>query len=224
METSQPMGKIPEREQKPIAMAAGGSAIESFVGLGVAALAILALLGVLPLLLLKIATIALGVALIIESSAIFGRVSFVLREMGETQREKGIFMGGMTIESAGGIGGVALGVLALVGLRDALLPIALIAMGGATVFAAGTISMINSIVAQLRGKSQSVQNIAHVLAVASADIRIVAGLGAVALGILALCHIDPLALTLIGGLSLGTALFFETLSYSAGFANLMGRR
>jgi hypothetical protein len=224
METSQPMGKIPEREQKPVATAAGGSAIESFIGLGAAALAILGLLGVLPLLLLQIGTIVLGAAFIIESSAIFGRISSVLREMGETQREKGIFMGGMTIESGGGIAGVALGIIALVGFRDLLLPIALIAMGGATVFAAGTISMINSIIAQLRGRSQAVQNIAHVLAVASADTRIVAGLGAVALGILALCHIAPLTLTLIGVLSLGAALFFETLSYSAGFANLMGRR
>ena len=211
-------------EGRPIAMAERGSAVESFVGLGAGVLAILGLIGVLPIVLLSVATIAVGAAFLIESAAVVGRVSFIMQEAGEPRREYGTSVSGVTMESVGGLAGVTLGILALIGLPDVLLPIAVIALGAATIFASGTISMVNSMMAQMHGRSETVKNLTHQMAVASADLRILAGLGGISLGVLAICHVAPLALTLIGILALGWVLFFESLSFSAGFANLMGRR
>jgi hypothetical protein len=221
METARVLAK----EQKPIAMVARGSAVESFVGLGAAVVAILALIGVLPITLLCIATIALGAAFVIESGAVIRRAAYIFHETGEAGREWAASMGGLTIESIGGLAGISLGILALIGLPDILLPIALISMGGAAIFASGTISMTNSLIAQAHGRNEAVKSVAHTLGVASADLRILAGLAGIALGILAINRVAPLSLTIIGILALGGVLFFETLSYSSGrrsFRNTTG--
>ena len=79
-------------------------------------LAILGLAGVVPMYMAFIATIVLGVALLFEGWALASRYSKLLSEMGGgllTATELG---GGITAEFLAGAAGVALGILALLGV------------------------------------------------------------------------------------------------------------
>jgi hypothetical protein len=96
--------------------------------------------------------------------------------------------------------------------------------GASAVLASGTMSMIDQVIGTLQGRSRTVRNLSRAMSVASADLRLLAGLGGTTPGILALRRIAPLTATIIGVLALGAVTLFETISFSAGFANLAMKR
>lgn len=178
----------------------GGSTTEALAGGGAAVLAILALLGVLPLVLGSIATIAVGAALMIEGGSIAARWNRL--EEGAHYATAG---GGLTVEMLGGAAGVVLGILSLIGIASGiLLPIAVLIMGGALLIGAGPAEQIEMLVHHETPGGEHL----HQAVNATQGARVLVGLGAGTLGVLVLAGVGvPVVLTLVALLALGAAEF-----------------
>jgi hypothetical protein len=118
------------RRETGVGAATGGLALESIAGLAVVVLAVLALIGVLPMLLTTVGGIVFGIAMLVGGIAIAGAwarlTSAALRGNGDTMRAGG----GAGVEMIVGLAAIALGVLALLGVSPAILVPALIITGG----------------------------------------------------------------------------------------------
>lgn len=219
MEPSQVLDKVLE-ERKPMKAITRGTAIEGIVGLGAAVLAILGLAGVYTFALLPVATVVLGVAMIVEARVVIRRFSSVMLELGETRGFR-TTAGGMSIEALAGIAGVTLGLLAMMGMNPGMLcAIAVIIYGAAVLFTLGTIAMINSIIASGSSKNAIVRGMAAAVYNTSSDVRVLVGMGTLTLGILAVVGIYPQTLALTGILSVGGSLFLETFALGEKLADM----
>lgn len=188
---------------------AAGSLTESVAGATAVVLAILSLAGMLPTSLLAIATIALGVALTFEGGTIAGRYSRLLRETiaGSSTSELG---GGMGVEMLAGIGGIVLGVLALLNIFPAVLcSVAVIVFGGTFLLSSGATARLNQLEGHYRGWSEASKEVAREATQAASGVRILTGIGAVVLGILALLEIHPFVLSVVGILVLSGAILLS---------------
>ena len=131
----------------------------------------------------------------------------LLANTGDTTATEVELGGGMTGEILGGIAGVVLGILVLVNLLPTvLLPIAVIAMGAGLLLSSGAsvrlskFTMRRDLAHHQRGwwiAKEAVQT--------AAGFQVLAGLGGVVLGIIALVGTFPLTLSLVGLLAMGTA-------------------
>ena len=167
---------------------ASGTVLEAIISIGIIALAIVGLAGIYPLTLAAIATIVAGAATLLEGRTFEGmRVHTV-----ESSRTG---FNGMSAELLGAIGGIVLGILALMGVAPLTLMSVAVLLFGATFLLSGAIGF------------QSAQ--------ASRDGFVLLGLGITVLGLLAIIGVSPLTLVLVGLLLFGaTGLFggsFEAL-------------
>lgn len=188
-------------------MEVGGPMTEAIVGLAALALAIIGLAHVFPWLLASIATIALGAAFIFEAGTVGRRFSALTKEERTPETETWSGWGGVTSGFLSGCAGVALGILALLGIATTVLvPVAVIIYGVALVMDSGTkvsLSEMESEQAGLHGVSLKVSREA---ASALSGIQVLMGLGSVALGILAIIKIVPQTLCLVAILAVGSAI------------------
>lgn len=184
---------------------AGGSAIEAIGGIGAVVLTIIGLAGIVPHLMLSIAVIAVGAALVVEGAAIAAEYSRVLAEVGGGSAINVELGGGVAMEFLGGAAGIVLGILALIGIVPHLLnPIAAIVFGAALVLSTGTMTQFRNI-----GPSYSeAERLARGAVSGGVGIQALAGLGAIVLGILALVGTNPLVMTLVALLAVGAAILF----------------
>lgn len=204
MSTAQPL-ESEERERPTTRIVAGGSTLEAVAGSAAVVLAILGLIGVAPGLLAAIAAISVGAALLSEGSAVATRYRDLVSGVSGEPGELGA---GMTAEILGGIAGIALGILALVGVsRWPLLGIAAIAFGGSLMVGSWLITALNQarIGSGRDAPRPAAEHAARQAMKAAAGPQVLVGLGAVALGILALIGLSSHALTLIAFLSVGGA-------------------
>ncbi len=186
----------------------GGSIIEAVAGIAAVVLTILALVGVAPADLAPIATIVIGVALLIEGGAIAARYSTLLSKAGGeySTAELG---GGMSAELLGGAGGGVLGLLALLGLTpQVLMSVAVIVFGAALLLGSGVTSRVSSLAIDTAADQRS-HLIAREAVLAAAGAQALVGLAAVALGIIALVGISPMILTLVALLALGASILMS---------------
>lgn len=190
---------------------AGGSIVEALAGAGAMVLAILGLAGLLPGYMAAIATIAIGVALLVQGGAVAARWSRLLREtgyQGDTRVEMG---GGLGAEVFGGAAGIVLGILALLGILEmVLLPIALIAFGGALLLASGVTMELGSVGGA--AMSERAEHATREFSTGASGLQVLAGVGSIVLGILALLGgLTPIALTLtlVGLLVVGGAIMLS---------------
>lgn len=192
--------RVSRDTEKTAGVMLGGSTAEAIAGAAAAVLAVLGLLGLLTTTMAAIATIAVGAAFMIEGGSIAARMS----RMHNGARYSTVG-GGMTVETLGGATGVVLGVLALIGIEPwTLMPIAAIVIGGSLRIGAGAADQIESMVHQHSPGGESLHQAVNV----SSGARVLVGVGAGTLGILALVGIsDPVALTLVALLALGAAEF-----------------
>ncbi|HZS48492.1 MAG TPA: hypothetical protein VFC63_25710 [Blastocatellia bacterium] len=197
-----------EQERTSMEAAAGGSVLEGIGGLGAIVLSILALIGLFPMELTSVAAIALGGALLIGGGTIAARYTrFLTRTQADYTQE--IVAGGMGMESACGVAGIVLGILALLGINPmTMLPTAAIVFGGALLMASGAMAKLSSmpvvpVVHDMRfGRTHQVTR--EMLTVASGS-EVLVGAAAVVLGILALSGVDPLVLSLVAFLAIGAS-------------------
>lgn len=200
-----------------------GGLVDAIGGVATIVLAIIALSGIHDMTLAGIATIVFGVALLIQGGTMlteYARMSFptVAPMMGEEVGSGG----GLTALFLVGIGGIVLGVLALLGIdAQTLISVAVIAFG------AGLLLNSNSVWHLYRWKqyshrigatqsSSGGEVLASEAAAGSAVIQCLAGLAAGILGILAVTGTaNSTVLALVGLLVLGATVLLTGSSLSA---------
>lgn len=169
------------------AVEAGGAATESMGGVAVVILAILALAGVVPRALTPIAGIVFGAAFLIEGAAMAAKRNELMTTLAGTDAEAVILGGGVTVEMASGVTAIVLGILALIGIASAALVPAILIVGGAgLILSAGALSEFAVMRAEAAGAAGPVQRLARAAVSGAAGTQVLAGIGALALGILSL--------------------------------------
>ncbi|MFA5654251.1 MAG: hypothetical protein WDA72_09090, partial [Desulfomonilia bacterium] len=109
------------REPRAAQKIAVGSVSEGVVGAGAATVAVIALTGVFPQILLCVATITAGSALMLQGGAIAGRFSALIHEASASRIGSSELGGGMTAEFIGGVAGIVLGILSLLNIYPLVL-------------------------------------------------------------------------------------------------------
>jgi len=198
MTTNLGPGGLETSERSRQTMAVAGSSIAEAAAAGVAAvLAIIGLAGTQTFLMMSIATITLGGAFMLREGGIIAQ-SLRTRTRSDVFREQ-VLGSGLTASTIAGITGIALGILALVDVDPSILvPAAVIVFGGALLLgnAPGSATLMASRVDTLGS-----------VGTPGGGGEMLVGMGATALGILALVGVAPLTLSLVALLALGVATF-----------------
>lgn len=189
------------------AAATYGGFVDALGGIATIVLAIIGLSGVKPDVLVSIATIVFGAALLIQGGAI-------LSEFAQTEPtpESNAIAGGGGLSALFlvGIAGIVLGVLALLGIHATVLTsVAVIAFGSALVISSSAVWQLltsRSVAMRFQARTAMVRFIASEVAAGSAGMQAMAGLAVIVLGILAVCGIYTSPLTLIALLVAGAAI------------------
>lgn len=189
------------------AAATYGGFVDALGGIATIVLAIIALSGVKPDVLVSIATIVFGAALLIQGGAI-------LSEFAQTEPtpESNAIAGGGGLSALFlvGIAGIVLGVLALLGIHATVLTsVAVIAFGSALVISSSAVWQLltsRSVAMRFQARTAMVRFVASEVAAGSAGMQAMAGLAVIVLGILAVCGIYTGPLTLIALLVAGAAI------------------
>ncbi|MFS8071619.1 MAG: hypothetical protein ACMG6S_35060, partial [Byssovorax sp.] len=122
----------------------------------------------------------------------------------------------------GGATGIVLGILALVGVAPhILIPVALLAFGGAMLVGTGATADLGA----LRGPAGSsrLERGARDLTVAASGTQMLIGITTIVLGILALIGVDPLTLSLVGLLAAGASILFSGSAVSSRMLSILRR-
>jgi len=181
-----------------------GGLADAFGGAATVVLAIIGLSGTRPDILLAIATIVFGAALLIQSGAIISELTQIMLPTGSSVEE--FSTGGLSLAFLAGIAAIVLGVLGLIGVYLIVLQsIAVIALGAALVFGSNAVWSVQRMKrASMRARGQSSTEIlATEMAAGSAGLQVIGGLSAVVLGILAVTGVNPTVLSLVGLLVMG---------------------
>jgi hypothetical protein len=192
---------------------AGGSTAEALAGLGAVVLAILALIGLLPVTLTAIATIAIGAGLFLRGMAISSRLNDLRRDTYAAGHREHVrpSRANLTIEMLGGLACIALGILALLRLGPgSLLPIAAIVFGGTLILSAGVTSRLAELEAWRSDVDTRTREVEREAARGATGTEVLVGIGAIVLGILTLVAVGPgLLLITIANLAVGGAMLLN---------------
>ena len=188
-------------------VASYGGLVDAFGGAATVVLAIVALAGTSSDMLLAIATIVFGAALLIQSGAIVSELSAMIVPEGGAALAENFGGGGLAIVFLAGTAGIVLGVLALIGIHPVMLAsIAVIAFGSAVVFGGGSVWSVFRLKQSGQTVVSGAQIVATEIAAGSAGLQCVGGLAAIVLGILAVTGTLPATLSLVGLLIMGAAI------------------
>lgn len=200
-------GNIHEQEEWRAAhVLKAGSIAEGIVGIAAGAIAIVALAGVKPELLLAVAIIAAGAALVLEGGAIVSRYATLLEELSESRFGTSELGSGVTTQFIGGVTGIILGILMLINIHPFVLAsIAVIVYGATLLISSGATSRMSSLMINNTQASRFTKEVTHQAVYAAAGAQILVGIGVVILGILGLTGFDPLVLSLVAVLAVGVS-------------------
>jgi hypothetical protein len=213
-------GPMPQERETTLDVLAGGSMAEAVGGIGAAVLAILGLAGIVPQDMAAIATMAVGVALLLEGVTIASRFSNLVSQTRKSLSEEVKVGGGMGAEFLGGVAGGILGLLAILGIVPATLTaIAIIVFGASLLLSSGTTYRIDSLAGKLAETNLTTSQTLATMAASS--VQVLAGIAGIALGIIALVGITPMVLTLVGLLSIGTSVLLTGGAVSGTIASVM---
>lgn len=198
----------PRHDARVTGMIATGSGVKSIGGLVVAALAILSLIGLIPRILMPIAGIVFGVAMLFEGLMVSGEYNRLAGWLVDTTSERVELAGGSGVEVLVGLAAIALGILALVGLSPETLISALIIAGGAgLMMSAGTLHRLNDLQLMTNRASDFGRRLRHESMTSAAIAQMLGGIAALVLGILSLLAVGATYGTLaeVGMIVLGVA-------------------
>jgi hypothetical protein len=181
----------------------GSSLGEGIAGIAAVAVAVIGLVNVFPAVLVSVATISIGVALLFEGGTTAARFSELMPEV-EGRTDNFVRWGGMSAGFLAGAAGIALGILSLLGVAPlVLVPIAAIAFGSALVMDSGVNARLAALEIAKSGAEKTTETMIRESATASMSIQVLVGLAAISLGILALVGLAPMVLSLVAMLSIG---------------------
>ena len=161
-----------------------GGFVDALGGIATIVLAIIALAGVRAEILLPIATIVFGAALLIQGGAMLSEFALV-----EATPESSVGSNGAGLSSLFlvGVAGIVLGVLALLGVNPTMLSaVAVIAFGGALVVSASAVWQLltsRSVASRFQAHGSVLNAVASEAAAGSSGVQGIAGLAVMVLGI-----------------------------------------
>jgi hypothetical protein len=196
-----------------------GGFVDALGGIAAIVLALIGLAGVHPEVLVSIATIVFGAALLIQGGTMLSE--FAMEPEGSTA----VGGGGLTALFLVGVAGIVLGVLALLGLHATMLTsIAVIAFGAALALSSSSVWQLltsRSVTAQFQARAPVLRIIANEVAVGSAMLQAMGGVAVIVLGILAVAGLFTVPLTLIGILVSGAAILLTGSTLSGTMVGFM---
>lgn len=209
-----------------------GGLIDAIGGVATIVLVICGLVGISPPMMVAIATIVFGVALLIQGGAMLSEYAQIVFPGGvRTAMPEQMGGNSLALVFLVGAGGIVLGVLSLLGINAAILsPIAVIGFGTALLLSSNAVwrlyvlrrnsAMMDTSVAQ--SQHVGAEMLASEMASGSAGIQALAGLAAIVLGILALAGSPAdLTLNLVALLALGATLVLTGSTLSATVLSFM---
>lgn len=205
-------------------MAGYGGFADALGGIATIVLAIIGLSGVYPDVLLSIATIVFGAALLVQGGALLSEFAGITVTEGEMVAGQIGSSGGLSAVFLVGAAGIVLGVLALIGIHaNVLTSAAIIAFGGALVMSSNAVASLHGLkiaAARLGLTRSGAEVLAGDVASGAAGIQALAGVAAIVLGILSETGHFPavlpdVALIVLGGTLVltGTSLSLFVLSF-----------
>jgi len=204
-----------------------GGMVDAIGGAATVVLAIIGLSGTSADMLLAIATIVFGAALLIQSGAILSELTHMIFPAGATEPVEEFRGGGLSIVFLVGSAGIVLGVLALLGIyRIELISIAIIAFGSALVFGSNSVWSVHRMkqAAFRTGGHRAMAGseiLATEIAAGSAGLQCIAGLAGIVLGILAVTGTIPVALSLVSLLVMGATILMTGSTLSGAVQGFM---
>lgn len=196
--------------------------VDAIGGVVTIVFAILGLAGIAPLMLVSIATIVFGVALLIEGGAMMSEYAHIIFPSGSRAGSIENFGGvGLSAHFLVGAAGIVLGVLALLGVESiTLVSIALIAFGAAMVLSSNSVWQLHQLkrAAMMPAEGQPVSGtaiLANEMASESSGALTLAGLAAIVLGILAVAGLHSMILVFAALIALGATMILTGSSLSA---------
>jgi hypothetical protein len=204
---------------------AAGSAVEAVGGAAAAVLAVLGLAALFPMTLSAVATIAVGAALLAEGAAIASRYTYLTSEAERSRLGAAELGGGMSAEFLGGAAGIVLGLLALLHVVPlTLMAVAAVVFGGALLLGSGATSRLEEATFSGTETTGIRAGVAHEAVAAASGAQVLAGLGSIVLGIIALVGIVPETLILVAMLTVGATILLSGSAVTARLAVLMHGR
>ncbi len=203
--------------------AAYGGFVDAAGGIVTIVLAIVGLSGTAPQMMVSIATIVFGAALLIQGGAMLSEYAQIMSPQAPTSAQFG--GGSLSAVFLAGAAGIVLGILALLGINPPVLTsAAIISFGAALVFSSNTVWHLHSVKrAALTTSPQTSASpataasemLANEMAFGSATMQALAGLAAIVLGIIALGGGNATVLPLVALLALGGTLILTGSTLSA---------
>ncbi len=192
-------------ERKSLRTVMGGSLAEGVLSGIVVVLSLIGLAGAMPYAVLSVATIVLGIALLLEGVAVSTRFSRLLAETSKNRLDDEARLGmGMTSEFVAGTAGIVLGILGLLKISPMIvIPAAVIAFGVTLILSSGLTLRLDTYELEHYAESTKFKRVAHEAMVAAAGVEILLGFSAVVLGIIALTGAYPSILSLVAMLIAG---------------------
>jgi hypothetical protein len=188
-------------------VASYGGFVDAIGGIATIVLAIIGLAGVRPDILLSIATVVFGAALLIQGGAMLTEFAIV---ESTPEAEAPATGGGISALFLVGFAGIVLGILALLGVHPSVLTSAsAVAFGAALVMSSSTVWQLltsRSIEARFQARNPMLRVMASEVAAGSAGLQAMAGFAVIVLGILAVAGVFTASLTLIAFLVAGAAI------------------
>jgi hypothetical protein len=188
-------------------VASYGGFVDAVGGIATVVLAIIGLAGVKPEIMVSIATVVFGAALLIQGGAMLTEITLIEATPEADVPATG---GGISALFLVGFAGIVLGILALLGVYAPVLTSAsAIAFGAALVISSAAVWQLltsRSIEARFQARNPMLRVMASEVAAGSAGLQAMAGLAVIVLGILAVTGAFTASLTLIAFLVAGTAI------------------
>ncbi len=207
-----------------------GGLVDAIGGIATVVLAIVGLAGVAPPMLVAIAVIVFGAALLIQGGTMLSEYALVLSPRAgpsssqPATRIEQFEISGVSALFLVGFAGIVLGLLAVLGIGAAqLTSIAVIAFGAALVISSNAVRQLSAFQtarAQAAPLSGS-QLAAGEMGEGSAGVQMLAGLTSVVLGILAVAGANAVTLTLVALLVLGSSVVLTGSTLSGLVAGFM---
>lgn len=199
-----------------------GGFADALGGIATIVLAIIGLSGVRPEVLVSISTIVFGAALLIQGGAMLSE--FAQTEM-TPDANAAAGGGGLSALFLVGVGGIVLGVLALLDIHTPILTaVAVIAFGAALLISSSTVWQLltsRSVAMRFQTRAPMLRVIASEVAAGSVGVQAMAGLAVIVLGILAVCGIYTGPLTLVALLVAGASILLTGSTLSGTMVGFM---
>jgi hypothetical protein len=198
-----------------------GGFADALGGIATIVLAIIGLSGVRPEVLVSISTIVFGAALLIQGGAMLSEFA-----QAEVAPDANVTAGGgLSALFFVGVGGIVLGVLALLGIHAAILTaVAVIAFGAALLISSSAVWQLltsRSVAMRFQTRAPMLRFIASEVAAGSIGVQAMVGLAVIVLGILAICGIYTGPLTLIALLVAGASILLTGSTLSGTMVGFM---